>query len=40
MIIKTSDRMVEWCAVEYLSDLLQETFAVELGGAYKGIFFQ
>ena len=40
MVIQASDGVVVRRRVEYLSDLLQKTFSVQLGGAHESILPQ
>ena len=40
MIVQARDCVVEWRRVENLSDLLQETLAVQLCGRHEGVLFE
>ena len=40
MVVEAGDRVIVWCAVEDLPDLLEEAFPVELGRAHESILPQ
>ena len=40
MIVKASDLLIVWCAVEYFPDLLQEALSIQRGGWCKRVLSQ